>query len=112
MSLVRLLRVSLTALTLSAGFVADVSAGGPLPVPRRTSSGLFENYYVEPADAGGIGSKMYPSPRPVPAWVGGTYYTYQGLYPHEHMYPHSRTYYRGRGPMGMIPVNKTHILYW
>jgi hypothetical protein len=107
MSLGRFLRASLVAVVASASFAVEESqAGGPV------RAGLFENYYVQPSIYGGVGAKLYPSPHPVPAWVGGSYYTYQGLYPHEHMYPHMRHYYRGRGPMGVIPVNSTHILYW
>jgi hypothetical protein len=97
MSLNRFVRATLVAVTLVAGLVAAKVQAEP-------------NYYVEPSV--GVGAQMYPSPRPVPAWVGRTYYTYQGLYPHEHLYPHMRTYYRGKGPLGIVPVNKTHILYW
>lgn len=106
MSLNRLVCASLVVVALLASLkVGDAQAGGPV------RAGLFQNYYVNPSPYG-VGAKMYPSPRPVPDWVGGTYYTYEGLYPHEHMYPHMRHYYRGKGPMGIIPVNKTHILYW
>ena len=105
MSLNRFVRATLVAVTLMAGFsAAESQAGQPI--------GIFQNYYVNPSMYGGVGAKLYPSPHPVPAWVGGSYYTYQGLYPHEHLYPHMRTYYRGKGPMGIVPVNKTHILYW
>ena len=107
MSLNRFVRASLIVAALFASLkVGEVEAAGPV------RAGLFQNYYVNPSVNGGVGAKMYPSPRPVPAWVGGTYYTYEGLYPHEHMYPHMRHYYRGKGPMGIIPVNKTNILYW
>jgi hypothetical protein len=44
---------------------------------------------------------MYLAPRPVPEWVGYTYYTYQPVLPHELLYQHHRTYFRyydgGRG---------------
>ena len=44
---------------------------------------------------------MYIAPRPVPAFVGHTYYTYQPLMPHEFMYPHWKSYRKyydeGRG---------------
>jgi hypothetical protein len=108
MSLNRCLQAALAALTLSVVFVADASAEGPV-----VRTGLFQNYYVNPPVTGeGIGAEMYPSPHPVPAWVGGSYYTYRGLYPHEHMYPHMKTYRRGKGPLGLVPVNTTRILYW
>jgi hypothetical protein len=61
---------------------------------------LFYNYYV-PGTCGGVPAVMYLAPRPVPAWVGYTYYTYQPVLPHEQLYPHKRTYFRyydeGRG---------------
>ncbi len=61
---------------------------------------LFYNYYV-PDTCGGVPAAMYLAPRPVPAWVGHTYYTYQPVLPHELLYPHHRTYFRyydqGRG---------------
>lgn len=61
---------------------------------------LFYNYYVPP-NCGGVGAQMYLAPRPVPAYVGHTYYTYQPFMPHEMLYPHQRVYHRyydeGRG---------------
>jgi hypothetical protein len=36
---------------------------------------------------------MYVSPRPVPAYVGHTYITYQPFMPHEYLYKHTRTHY-------------------
>ncbi len=52
---------------------------------------LFYNFYV-PNNSGGVPAAMYLAPRPVPALVGHTYYTYQPLMPHEMLYPHHRTY--------------------
>jgi hypothetical protein len=61
---------------------------------------LFRQYYV-PNHQGGVGAQLYVAPRPVPEFVGHTWYTYQPLYPHEFMYRHHRTYHRyyddGRG---------------
>ncbi len=61
---------------------------------------LFYNYYVDPT-CSTVSAQMYMAPRPVPALVGHTYYTYQPLMPHEFLYPHHRTYHRyydcGRG---------------
>lgn len=107
MSLNRLGRAALAVVVLSALGAAEVSAEGP-----RVRSGLFQNYYVQPSQFGGVGAEMYPSPHPVPAWVGGSYYTYRGLYPHEHMYPHMKHYYRGKGRLGLVPSGSTRILYW
>jgi hypothetical protein len=67
---------------------------------------LFYNYYV-PATCGGVPAAMYIAPRPVPAWVGYTYYTYQPVMPNELLYQHNRTYFRyydeGRG------LTRTHV---
>jgi hypothetical protein len=61
---------------------------------------LFYNYYV-PGTCGGTPAQLYLAPRPVPAYVGHTYFTYQPFMPHEQLYQHHRTYYRyyngGRG---------------
>ncbi len=61
---------------------------------------LFYNYYL-PGTCGGGPAQLYIAPRPVPALVGHTYYTYQPFMPHELLYQHHRSYYRyydgGRG---------------
>lgn len=61
---------------------------------------LFYNYYV-PGTCGGVPAAAYLAPRPVPANVGQTFYTYQPFMPNELLYQHHRTYYRyydqGRG---------------
>ena len=54
---------------------------------------LFYNYYMG-NNCGGMGAQLYLSPRPVPPFVGNTYYTYQPFLPQEHMYAHHRTYHR------------------
>ncbi len=54
---------------------------------------LFYNYYAG-NNCGGMGAALYVSPRPVPAYVGHTYVTYQPFMPHEYLYPHHRTYHR------------------
>ncbi len=61
---------------------------------------LFYNYYV-PGTCGGNPAQLYLAPRPVPPYVGYTYFTYQPFMPHELLYQHHRTYHRyyngGRG---------------
>ena len=87
--------------------------GGPdATVCRQWQYGnpcLFYNYYVPPT-CGGVGAQLYLAPRPVPALVGHTYYTYQPLMPHEMLYGHNRRYHRhydnGRG------LTRTSILWW
>ena len=70
---------------------------------------LFYNYYV-PGTCGGNPAQLYLSPRPVPAYVGHTYVTYQPFMPHEQLYQHHRRYYRyyngGRG------LTRTHISWY
>lgn len=77
--------------------------GDDCPECRQRQTGqpdLFYNYYMTP-NCGGVGAQMYLAPRPVPAYVGHTYYTYQPFMPHEMLYPHQRVYHRyydeGRG---------------
>jgi hypothetical protein len=72
---------------------------------------LFYNYYQAPSMAqGGVPAQLYLSPRPVPAYVGHTYITYQPLMPHEFLYRHHKTYTRV-GPTGG-PVNRTRVIWW
>jgi hypothetical protein len=52
------------------------------------TSDLFRQYYADPGACGIVGAELYPSPLPVPAHVGHTYYTYQPMYPHMWMDPH------------------------
>jgi len=52
------------------------------------TSDLFQQYYADPGMCGSVGAELYPSPMPVPAFVGHTYYTYQPMYPHMWMDPH------------------------
>lgn len=83
------------------------ATGNPVPVASNAgygvdyvpaTSNLFQNYYTDPTH--GPTAAMYMAPRPVPANVGWTYYTYQPLYPHELMYQHHRTYYNFYNPQG------------
>ncbi len=70
---------------------------------------LFSNYYL-PGNCGGMPAQLYVAPRPVPAGVGQTYFTYQPFQPHELLYQHKRTYYRyydnGRG------MNRTRVSWY
>ncbi len=70
---------------------------------------LFYNFYV-PNNCGGAPAALYIAPRPIPAVVGHTYYTYQPLMPHEMLYPHYRTYRQwyddGRG------VTRTKVAWY
>jgi len=85
------------------GLAGSMLAGRMAPNCRDRQYGspeLFYNYYV-PGTCGGVPAQLYLAPRPVPAVVGHTYYTYQPFMPHELLYQHNRRYYRyydnGRG---------------
>jgi hypothetical protein len=54
---------------------------------------LFRNYYVGGPEGQGAPAQLYVSPRPVPAYVGHTWITYEPLMPHEFLYAHHRHYY-------------------
>lgn len=58
------------------------------------------NYYVQPPHAGAAPAEMYPSPRPVPANVGTTYYTYEPFAPHQFLRPHARVWSKNHGVGG------------
>jgi hypothetical protein len=75
------------AVLLAAG---PVRAEGPYvygapPIPY--------NYYVPGPGASGSAAALYVSPRPVPAYVGSAFITYQPLAPHEFLYKHCRVYH-------------------
>ena len=82
--------MSVALAALFCGAVASAQAqDGQTPL----AANLFYNYYTQGA-ANQVNAQMYLAPRPVPAYVGHSYYTYQPLMPHEHMYTHSRNYYK------------------
>lgn len=73
------------------------NAGAPGLLPEHaegqvTNPDVFYNLYPN-SYAGATSAQLYVAPRPVPASMGHTYYTYQPLMPHEYMYRHSRVYY-------------------
>lgn len=69
---------------------------------------LFYNYYTQ-GNANRANAQMYVSPRPVPPFVGNTFYTYQPFYPHHYLYAHKDRYHNyydnGRG------TNRTRATY-
>ena len=85
------------------------------------AANLFYNYYTQGPNQ--VNAQMYLAPRPVPAYVGHSYYTYQPLLPHEHMYSHVRNYYNWyAGPEALYDMscsgrkpgcalNKTTVVY-
>ena len=101
--------LALAAVTVAnLGWLNTAQAEGLAAAPRYD---LFYNYYEGGGVSGGLPVGMYPSPQPVPARVGGTYMTYQALYPHQFMYPHAQTYRRyKRG--NVVPMNTTRAVYW
>lgn len=86
-----------TLALLAAGLTAVTLAARPARAWDRVISyqgkqDLFYNFYEGP-DPSGTATAMYVSPRPVPAYVGHTYTTYQPLMPHEYLYAHTRSHY-------------------
>jgi hypothetical protein len=90
------------------GAASQSRADGPLGLPR-TNSPNHTNWVVEGVD--GLGARAYVMPRPVPAWVGHTHYTYPALYPHHNLWRHydvTRRYHPGH----LLPANVTRAAYW
>jgi hypothetical protein len=87
---------------------AEAMAGTCCTPWEYGNADLFYNFYV--ANNCGVPAQLYIAPRPVPAVVGHTYYTYQPLMPHEFTYPHHRTYRHwyddGRG------FNRTKVVWY
>jgi hypothetical protein len=66
---------------------------GKRHISYQQQKDLFYNYYAQPGPYNGAAAQMYVCPRPVPAFVGHTYVTYQPFMPHEMLYKHERSYY-------------------
>jgi len=100
----------------AASFVGDMAfadqvVGGPGGgcVPRSYGyPDLFYNYYTQ-GYCNASNAQMYLCPRPVPPFVGNTYFTYQPWYPEEMLYWHKNRYHNyydgGRG------MNHTRVVY-
>ena len=81
------------AIIMGCILVSDASAQNQAAANQTPlAANLFYNYYTQGANQ--VNAQMYIAPRPVPAYVGHSYYTYQPLMPHEHMYTHARNYYK------------------
>ena len=94
------------ALALGAASVSQAQDYGE----PTANQDLFYNYYVPPVPGpypGAAGAQLYVAPRPVPEFVGHTYYTYQPFLPHEHLSPHERTYVRNNGMAGTTVTKVT-----
>lgn len=69
---------------------------------------LFYNYYTQ-GYCNASNAQMYLCPRPVPPFVGNTYFTYQPWYPEEMLYWHKNRYHNYYdGDRGM---NHTRVVY-
>lgn len=66
---------------------------GKRHISYQQQKDLFYNYYAQPGPYNGAAAQMYVCPRPVPAFVGQTWVTYQPWMPHEYTYRHERSYY-------------------
>lgn len=100
-----------TKLVAAVVAVALGGAIGSAQAQEYVGSGpqLFANQYTQ-GMSNQATAQMYVAPRPVPQWVGHTYYTYQPLYPHQMLYRHSDRYHsyydNGRG------LNRTSAIYY
>lgn len=100
----------------AASFVGDLASNGQ--VIEGTGGGcaprsygypdLFYNYYTQ-GFCNVSNAQMYLCPRPVPPFVGNTYFTYQPWYPEEMLYWHKNRYHNyydgGRG------MDHTRVIY-
>lgn len=89
------MRRSISLILLAAGMMGGVCQTATAQerdrIRYQQPQDIFYNYYAD--GAGAVPAAMYPSPRPVPPYVGWTYHTYPPLYPHELMYHHQRAWY-------------------
>ena len=108
-------RRALLALLVAAG-VSMATAVSANPINHGIDAptpDVFSNDYVPPVPAGaapGLGAQLYVSPRPVPPYVGRTWYTYPPFLPHEFLYRHHRRYIRPAGATGMR--TEVRSFYW
>lgn len=78
---------------------------GKRHISYQAQKDLFYNYYAQPGVFNGAAAGIYPAPRPVPAYVGHTWVTYQPFMPHELMYAHQRSYYTHNPGAGWTRTN-------
>ena len=104
-----MLHTVLVATAAAFAFQAPTLGDNAAQAQQRVSvqGDLFYNYYVAPTNPAGVPAQMYLSPRPVPAHVGHTWYTYQPFYPHENLYVHKRNYW-AHNPGGGWTRTKVH----
>ena len=94
-----LLVVTAAACGSSTLDAAPINHGIDAPTPD-----VFYNYWVPPVPAGPspeFSAQLYVAPRPVPPYVGHTWYTYPPFLPHEFLYKHHRKYVRPAGATGL-----------
>jgi hypothetical protein len=89
--------VALAAVTFACPLISMAQElpgwDGKRHISYQQQKDLFYNYYAQPGPYNGAAAQMYVSPRPVPAFVGHTWVTYQPYMPHEMTYKHKRSYY-------------------
>jgi hypothetical protein len=91
----RIMATALVAVLSVSAFAARshaVEGAWNRSISYQNKNDLFANYYEGP-NPSGVPVGMYVSPRPVPAYVGHTYTTYQPYMPHEYLYAHTRSHY-------------------
>jgi hypothetical protein len=79
------------------------------PAPSKPCYTGTSSYVAEFGDdCNGFSASMYPSPRPVPMFVGHTYVNYAPLQPHHFLYSHKHSGI-GFNPHGFSTY---HVRYW
>jgi hypothetical protein len=97
---------ALPAIALAAALFATTDEAQAQYGIGQPAPGIHQQYYE---DHGAIGSRLYTSPRPVPGWVGNTWYNYQPFYPHKFMWSHYDVYRRAHPGGGRTT---TRAYYW
>lgn len=85
-------------ITATAAVAVVTMFAGVVSAQQSYGNNLFGQYSTYGANQ--VNASMYPAPHPVPAYVGGSMYTYEPLMPHEMMYTHQRNYYNYYGNPG------------
>lgn len=82
-----LMLAPLVLATVVAVFAMPAISKAATPCPVHSAPGwVGSTHYTGTID--GYTAGLYPSPRPVPLFVGHVFYTYEPLYPHHYLHRH------------------------
>ena len=109
MTQIKLFPTAIGLTLLIAGVLAAQEARAQMYYPAPSPGGI-PNAYVAPHSQVGVGTALYPCPRPAPPMVGYTYIPYEPLAPHEFLYGHHCTYVRKND--GHCSTTRTSVTYW